>query len=164
VDLVRGEALARVVAQVGQDLLAQPAGPGGRGLLPSGGGLDRPAGLGGLLVDLVQAGPRGAQVPAAVGQRGGSGAGGGLDLRDMPGDLRDQGRVGRGGGSAAVGGAAVDGQGGLVLLVGGGCVLLGRAAVGGAALGRVAVGRASLGRRPHPHKGVHDPATLRSIR
>jgi hypothetical protein len=89
-----------------------------------------PPGLGGLLVDLVQAGPHRGQVPAA-GQRGG-GAGGGLDLPDVPGDLRHEGRVRRWG---AGGGAAVSGRGGLVWLVASGCVLADRAA-----LGRVAVG------------------------
>ena len=131
--------LTGVVAQVGEDLLAQPARLGGRGLLPAGGGLDRPAGLGGLLVDLVQAGQHGAQVPAA-GQHGGGGAGGGLDLPDVPGDLRHQGRVGRGAG----GGAAVGGRGGLVLLVAGGCVLAGRAALGRVTLGGLAVGRLAV--------------------
>ena len=104
------------------------------------GGLDRPAGLGGLLVDLVQAGPHGAQVPAA-GQHGGGGAGGGLDLPDALGDLRHQGRVGRGAG----GGAGAGGRGGLVLLVAGGCVFAGRAALGRVTLGRVTLGRLAVG-------------------
>ena len=134
-DLVRGEAVARVVAQVGEDLLAQPARPGDRDLLPAGGGPGRPAGLGGLLVDLIQAGPHRGQVPAA-GQRGGGGGGGGLDLPDVPGDLRHEGRVRRWG---AGGGAAVGGRGGLVLLMAFGRVLAGRAA-----LGRVAAGLGGL--------------------
>ena len=110
VDLVRGEAAAGVGTQVGQDLLAQAARPSGRGLLPPGGSPGRPTGLGGLLVDLVQAGPHGVQVPAA-GQSGGGGAGGGLDLPDVPGDVRHEGRVRRSAGA----GAAAGGRVGLVL-------------------------------------------------
>ena len=93
-DLVRGEAAVGLIAQVPEHPLAQPAGPGGRGLLPAGGGLERPAGLSGLLVDLVHARQRGAQVPAA-GQHDRGGIGGGPDLLDVPADLGHDGRIRR---------------------------------------------------------------------
>ena len=100
VDLVRGELLVRVLVQVGQHLVAQPAGPDSRGLPAAGRGLQRPPRLGGLLVDLVQARQHGLQVPAR-GQDQLGRVGGGPDLVEVPGQVRDEGRVRRVAGLAA---------------------------------------------------------------
>ena len=92
--------LSGVGVQVGQHLVAQPAGPDGRGLPAADRGLQRPPRLGGLLVDLVQARQHGLQVPAR-GQHQLGRVGGGPDLVEVPGQVRDEGRVRRIAGLAA---------------------------------------------------------------
>ena len=99
-DLVRGELAPGVGDQVSQDLVAQPAGPDGRGLPAADRGLQRPPGLGGLLGDLVQARQHRLQV-AARGQVQLGLVGSGLDLVEVLGQFRDEGRVRRVPGLAA---------------------------------------------------------------
>jgi hypothetical protein len=59
------ELAVRVLVQVGEHLVAQPAGPGGRGLPAADRGLERPPRLGGLLGDLIQARQRRARCSCA---------------------------------------------------------------------------------------------------
>jgi hypothetical protein len=138
-----------VVAQVRGDQLAQRAGLDG-GCLPAAGyGLERAAGLAGLLAGFLDAGQRRAEVPSL--QRGGDRLGSRLDLAGVPGDFRRDGRVRCGVRPVAGGGAVtcllavgVTGRGGL-----GGAVLsgfAGRVLAAGAVLvsGIWAAGRLAL--------------------
>jgi hypothetical protein len=91
--LVRGERGVGVRLQVGEDLLQQAAGPRRSGLLAARGAPERPAGLGGLVADLVHSCLRRPHSGLAAACRVCCCGGGGLDLLDVPDDLRDQGRV-----------------------------------------------------------------------